>query len=56
MGAAEAAKRAAIEATKRKAAGVVRMHYSQYKNEYSNCQTVDGSYDKKTKTIKMEVA
>lgn len=29
--AAEAAKRAAIEATKRKAAGVVRMHYSQYK-------------------------
>lgn len=51
--AAEAAKRAAVEAAKREAAGVVRMHYSQYKNEYSSCQTVDGSYDKKTKTIEV---
>lgn len=40
-------------AAKKIAAGIVRMHYSQYKNEYSNCQTVEGSYDKKTKTIEV---
>ena len=51
--AAEAAKRIAAEEAQKIAAGVVRMHYSQYKNEYSNCQTVEGSYDKKTKTIEV---
>ncbi len=40
-------------AAKKIAAGIVRMHYSQYKNEYSNCQTVEGSYDKTTKTIEV---
>ncbi len=48
-----AAKAAVEKAAKIAAAGIVRMHYSQYKNEYSNCQTVDGSYDKKTKTIEV---
>jgi hypothetical protein len=47
------AKAAAEKAAKIAAAGIVRMHYSQYKNEYSNCQTVEGSYDKKTKTIEV---
>ena len=50
---AAAAAERAVEAAKRESAGVVRMHYSQYKNEYSNCQTVEGSYDKKTKTIEV---
>lgn len=44
---------AAEKAAKIAAAGIVRMHYSQYKNEYRNCQTVEGSYDKKTKTIEV---
>lgn len=29
----------------------VEMHYSEYKNNYSNCKTVPNSYNKKTKTI-----
>lgn len=29
----------------------VRMHYSEYKNNYSDCKTLDNSYDAKTKTI-----
>lgn len=29
----------------------VEMHYSEYKNNYSDCQTKANSYDKKTKTI-----
>lgn len=28
-----------------------RMHYSQYKQHYADCETVPGSYDKVTKTI-----
>ena len=40
-------------AAKKAAAGIVRMHYSQYKAEYSKCQTVEGSYDKATKTIEV---
>lgn len=51
--AAEAAKRIAAEEAQKIAAGVVRMHYAQYKNEYASCQTVEGSYDKKTKTIEV---
>ena len=35
------------------AKGIRRMHYSEYKNNYSDCQTVDGSYDKRTKTIEV---
>lgn len=33
--------------------GLRRMHYSEYKNNYSECETVPGSYDKKTKTIEV---
>lgn len=33
--------------------GLRRMHYSEYKNNYSNCETVEGSYDKRTKTIEV---
>lgn len=29
----------------------VEMHYSEYKNNYSNCETKAGSYNKKIKTI-----
>ena len=53
---ANALKQAWAEAKKmaeKAAAGIVRMHYSQYKNEYANCQTVEGSYDKATKTIEV---
>lgn len=32
---------------------VIRVHYSVYKNEYSNCKTVKDSYDKATKTIEV---
>ncbi len=40
-------------AAEKAAAGIVRMHYAQYKSEYANCKTVDGSYDKATKTIEV---
>lgn len=42
--------KAAAEAAK---TGLRRMHYSEYKNNYSDCQTVEGSYDKRTKTIEV---
>jgi hypothetical protein len=29
----------------------VEMHYSEYKNNYSNCKTLPNSYNKETKTI-----
>ena len=29
----------------------VEMHYAEYKNNFSNCQTLPNSYDSKTKTI-----
>lgn len=29
----------------------VEMHYGEYKNNFSNCQTLPNSYDSKTKTI-----
>lgn len=35
------------------AKGIRRMHYSEYKTNYSDCQTVEGSYDKRTKTIEV---
>lgn len=35
------------------AKGIRRMHYSEYKSSYSDCQTVEGSYDKRTKTIEV---
>ena len=50
--AAEAAKRAAIEAAKREADGVVRMHYSQCKNEYSNCQTVEAATTRRPRPLR----
>lgn len=34
-------------------AEVVEMHYSEYKNKYSNKKTVPGSYNPATKTIKV---
>ena len=33
--------------------GIVKMHYSEYKNNYSGYKTVPGSYDKKEKTIEV---
>lgn len=47
---AKEAVKAAAEATK---TGLRRMHYSEYKTNYSDCQTVEGSYDKQTKTIEV---
>lgn len=47
---AKKAVEAAAEAVK---TGMRRMHYSEYKTNYSDCKTVDGSYDKKTKTIEV---
>lgn len=47
------AKAAVEKAEKIAAAGIVRMGYAQYKREYSNCQTVEGSYDKHAKTIEV---
>lgn len=41
------------KAAKAAATGTVRMSYAQYKREYANCQTVEGSYDKRTKTIEV---
>ena len=43
----------AEEEAKRAAAGIRRMHYSEYKEYYSECETVANSYDKKTKTIEV---
>lgn len=34
---------------------VVRMHYGEYKNNYSDCRTVEGSYDPNTRTIEVLV-
>lgn len=45
--------KAAAEAAR---TGLRRMHYSEYKNNYSNCETVPGSYDKSTKTIEVLTA
>lgn len=47
------AKEAVKAAAEKEAKGIVRMHYSEYKNDYSDCQTVEGSYDKRTKTIEV---
>ena len=48
--AAKEAIKAAAEAAR---TGLRRMHYSEYKNNYADCKTVDGSYDKATKTIEV---
>ena len=45
------AKEAVKAAAEAAAKGIIRMHYSEYKNNFANCQTVEGSYDKRTKTI-----
>lgn len=46
--------KAAIEAAAESAkTGLRRMHYSEYKTNYSDCETVEGSYDKRTKTIEV---
>lgn len=47
------AKEAAQEAMEAAKKGVRRMHYSEYKRDYSDCSTVEGSYDKRTKTIEV---
>ena len=46
-------KEAVAEEDRKAALGIVRMHYSEYKTSYRGCKTVDGSYDKKTKTIEV---
>lgn len=43
------------EAKKQAKDYVVRVHYGQYKNEYSHCKTIKGSYDAVTKTIEVLV-
>lgn len=47
---AKEAIKAAAEAAK---TGLCRMHYSEYKANYSDRQIVEGSYDKRTKTIEV---
>lgn len=47
---AKEAVKAAAEVTR---TGLRRMHYSEYKTSYSDCETVPGSYDKRTKTIEV---
>ncbi len=49
----KAAKEAVKEAAEAAQTGLRRMHYSEYKNSYSDCKTVEGSYDKRTKTIEV---
>lgn len=34
---------------------IVEMHYSEYKNNYPDCETVPDSYNKKTKTIEVYI-
>lgn len=47
------AKKAAAEAEAAARSGLRRMAYAEYKRFYSDCKTVDGSYDKSTKTIEV---
>lgn len=47
------AKEVIKEAAEAAKTGLRRMHYSEYKRDYSDCQTVEGSYDKRTKTIEV---
>ncbi len=47
------AKKAVKDAAEAAKTGLRRMHYSEYKRDYSDCQTVNGSYDKATKTIEV---
>lgn len=47
------AKEAVETAIKAAETGLRRMHYSEYKSSYSDCETVEGSYDKRTKTIEV---
>ena len=49
----ERAKEEIKAAAESEAKGIRRMHYSEYKTNYSDCQTVEGSYDKRTKTIEV---
>lgn len=48
--AAKARVKAAEDAARK---GIQRMHYSEYKARYADCMTVEGSYDKRTKTIEV---
>lgn len=47
---AKAVVTAAAEAARK---GIRRMHYGEYKRDYADCETVEGSYDKRTKTIEV---
>lgn len=40
-----------LEEQKAEGCEEVEMHYSQYKKEYADCKTKEGSYNKRTKTI-----
>ena len=35
--------------------GVKEMSYADYKNNFAGCKTINGTYDKKTKTIKVQI-
>lgn len=48
------AKEAVQAAAEEARTGLRRMHYSEYKTSYSDCETVEGSYDKCTKTIEVK--
>ena len=45
------ARQQAQEANKGKQIDEIEMLYSEYKNNYAECKTLSGSYDKKNKTI-----
>ena len=47
---AKAVVAAAAEAARK---GIRRMHDGEYKRDYADCETVEGSYDKRTKTIEV---
>lgn len=47
------AKETAKTAIKAAETGLRRMHYSEYKRDFADCEAVEGSYDKRTKTIEV---
>jgi len=35
--------------------GIKEMSYAEYKNNFASCKTIANTYDKKTKTIKVQI-
>ena len=35
--------------------GIKEMSYAEYKNKFAGCKTIANTYDKKTKTIKVQI-